>query len=209
MVELFAANIQQIAPRAESLVCLLSEERQARVRAFGTSGEALRRLAAGLLLYHVFGEGARSARFERGGRGKPSLPNARPYNLTHSGDFAVLAVSSKAVGVDLERIRPIDWQHISARFFHPDERAFLAESSNPESAFFWIWTLKESYLKAEGLGFSVSPARFSILPQQETEAVMSGQTGYRFRRYHTFAGYCMSLCCTEESISEEVRLLTF
>ena len=148
-------------------------------------------------------------KIERGNRGKPSLPNAKPYNLSHSGDYAVLAVSSGSVGVDLEQIRPIDWNLISARFFHPLERAFLAQSDDPLNAFFAIWTLKESYLKAEGLGFSVSPASFSILPEGETSAVMSGETGYLFRRFVAVEGYCLSLCCVEHEITEEVKLLSF
>ena len=209
MVELFAANILQIAPKAESLVTLLDEERQARVRAFGRSAEALRRLAAGLLLHRVFGDDTRQAKIERGSRGKPSLPNAKPYNLSHSGDYAVLAVSSGSVGVDLEQIRPIDWKLISARFFHPLERTLLEQSADPLSVFFSIWTLKESYLKAEGLGFSVSPASFSILPDGESGAIMSGETGYRFRRFAALEGYCLSLCCVEQEIASEVKLLSF
>ena len=209
MVELFVANIQQIAPKAESLISLLDEERQARVLAFGRSAEALRRLAAGLLLHRVFGENTRQAKIERGSRGKPSLPDTKPYNLSHSGDYAVLAVSNGSVGVDLERIRPIDWNLISARFFHPLERSFLLQSADPLSAFFSIWTLKESYLKAEGLGFSVSPASFSILPAGESGAVMGGETGYRFRRFTSLDGYCLSLCCVEPEISNEVHLLSF
>lgn len=209
LVELYAANIQQIAPSAESLICLLDEDRQARVRAFGGSNEALRRLAAGLLLYRVFGDGTRDTLFERGRRGKPSLPNGKPFNLSHAGDYAVLAVSNGNVGVDLERIRPIDWANISARFFHPEERAFLAQSSNPKAAFFWIWTLKESYLKAEGLGFSISPASFSILPQDDLGAIINIQTDYLFRRFDAFEGYCLSLCCVEQDITTKIRLLSF
>ena len=171
--------------------------------------EALRRLAAGLLLHRVFGDDTRQAKIERGNRGKPSLPNAKPYNLSHSGDYAVLAISSGSVGVDLEQIRPIDWKLISARFFHPLERAFLAQSADPLSTFFSIWTLKESYLKAEGLGFSVSPASFSILPEGESGAAMSGETGYRFCRFAALEGYCLSLCCVEPEIANDVKLLTF
>ncbi len=209
MVELFAANIQQIAPHAESLMGLLSEERQAYVRAFGGSSEALRRLAAGLLLHRVFGDRVRQSRLERGNLGKPSLSSEKPFNLTHSGDYAILAVSSGCVGVDLEKIRPINWSHIAARFFHPLERDFLVHAPDPRAAFFWIWTLKESYLKAEGLGFSVSPASFSILPTGDFEALMNGETSYRFRRFGALDGYCLSVCCVEPEISSEVRLLTF
>ncbi len=209
MVELFAADIKQIEPNALSLMNLLDEERQARVRTLGSSVAALRSLAAGLLLYHAFGENTRVSRFEHNKRGKPSLPNGRPFNLTHAGDYAILALSSKAVGVDLERIRPIDWQKISMRFFHPEERALLADSAHPLETFFWIWTLKESYLKAEGLGFSVSPASFSVLPVGEQDAWLNTESLYRFRRIRAFSGYCLSLCALESDIASEVRLLTF
>ena len=209
MVELFAADIKQIEPNALSLLTLLDEERQARVRMLGGSVAALRSLAAGLLLYSAFGESTRLSRFEHGKRGKPSLPNGRPFNLTHAGDYAVLALSSRSVGVDLERIRPIDWKKISARFFHPEERAFLAESASPLETFFWIWTLKESYVKAEGLGFSVSPASFCVLPVGEQDARFGAESPYLFRRFRAFSDYCLSLCTQEREITSEVRVLTF
>ncbi len=117
LVKLFAADIRQIAPNAPKLIALLDRERQARVRALGDSRAALLSLAAGLLLYDAFGEGTRSVRFEHGRRGKPHLPDRTPFNITHAGDYAVLALSTQSVGVDLEQIRPIDWQKIANRFF--------------------------------------------------------------------------------------------
>ena len=209
MVELFAADINQIAPRAHHLISLLDEERQARVRSFGESRSALLTLAAGLLLYDIFGERTRTAHFERGKRGKPHLPDYAPFNISHTGDYAVLALSRQAVGVDLERIRPLDWQRIALRFFHPEERAFLARSSEPESDFFRIWTLKESYLKAEGTGFSVSPASFAVLPTGEDSALFLGETAYRFTRLQAFSGYCLSVCSLEDEISEKVVIKQF
>ncbi len=208
MIELFAADIRQIAPRADKLICLLDEERQARVRAYGASDNAMRSLAAGLLLYDAFGESARNARFVHGKRGKPSLPSHRPFNLTHAGDYAVLALSEEAVGVDVERIRPINWQKLSTRFFHPREQRFLQEAHDPVEQFFTVWTLKESYLKAEGQGFSVSPRTFCILPDGES-AVLEGGTGYRFRSYDAFPGYCLSVCGRERAFPAAVQLRSF
>ncbi|MBA4348156.1 MAG: hypothetical protein C0413_04830 [Clostridiales bacterium] len=209
MVELIAANIHQIAPRAEQLVSLLDEERQARVRSFGDSRSALLTLAAGLLLYAVFGEQTRRSRFERGRRGKPHLVDHTPFNITHAGDYAVLALSAHPVGVDLERFRPIDWRRISERFFHPIEREYLAKSSDPEQDFFRIWTLKESYLKAEGTGFSVSPASFAVIPDGEYSAVFHGETDYRFKRLAAFPDYCLSVCSLEEDVADSVILKQF
>ena len=208
MVELFAADINQIAPRAHHLIGLLDEERQARVRAFGDSRSALRTLAAGLLLYDIFGERARTAHFERGKRGKPHLADNSPFNISHAGDFAVLALSRQTVGVDLEHIRPLDWQRIALRFFHPEERAYLAQSTEPERDFFRIWTLKESYLKALGHGFSVSPRSFCVLPEG-SGAVLEGDAGFRFQSFSVFPGYCLSVCCREEEIASNVVLKEF
>ncbi|NTU77678.1 MAG: 4'-phosphopantetheinyl transferase superfamily protein [Alphaproteobacteria bacterium] len=209
MVELFAADIHQIALRAHELIALLDQERQARVRAFGDSRSALQTLAAGLLLYAVFGEQTRSSHFERGRRGKPHLADHTPFNITHAGDYAVLALSSQTVGVDLERFRPLDWQRISERFFHPEERDYLAKSSEPEKDFFRIWTLKESYLKAEGTGFSVSPASFAVLPVGDQSAQFFGETDYRFTRLAAFPDYCLSVCSLEEVVADSVILKEF
>jgi 4'-phosphopantetheinyl transferase len=208
LIELFAADIRQIAPRADKLVRLLDEKRQTRVRAYGDSDNALRSLAAGLLLYDVFGEAARNTRFVHGRRGKPSLPLHQPFNLTHAGDYAVLAVSEQAVGVDVERVRAINWEKLSARFFHPHEQQFLRESDDPVKQFFTVWTLKESYLKAEGQGFSVSPRTFSILPLGNS-AVFEGGTGYHFRSFDAFPGYRLSVCGRENDIADGVSIRTF
>ncbi len=207
MVELYAADIRQIAPRAQDLIALLDAERQSRVRAFGESRSALLTLAAGLLLYAVFGQ--TRGRFERGNRGKPHLADHAPFNITHAGDYAVLALSAQSVGVDLERFRPLDWRRITERFFHPEERAFLLHSSEPERDFFRIWTLKESYLKAEGTGFSVSPASFAVIPVGESSAVFSGETDYCFTRLEAFPDYCLSICSLERAVADHVVLKEF
>ena len=208
MVELFAADIKQIAPKAEKLMLLLDEERQKRVRSYGSSRDALRCLAAGLLLYDAFGERARNAHFEHGKRGKPFLPDVSPFNLTHAGDYAVLALSKEAVGVDLERIRGINWSRVAERFFHPDEQRFLKQTSDPQTMFFTIWTLKESYLKAIGHGFSVSPRSFCVLPD-DSGAVLQNNSSFRFRSFSAFPGYCLSVCCREEEVSSNVILKEF
>ena len=208
MVELFAADIRQIAPRVNELLPLLDEERQKRVRAYGATDDALRSLAAGLLLYDAFGESARCARYEHGKRGKPYLADRLPFNITHAGDYAVLALSSETVGVDLERIRAINWRRLSTRFFHPDEQAFLASTADPLGMFFTVWTLKESYLKAEGQGFSVSPKSFCVLPQGDS-AVLQGGTAYHFRSISAPEGYRLSVCARERDIADRVNFRSF
>jgi len=201
LVELFAADIRQIAPHASELFSRVEPERQARVRAFRASDDALRCLAAGLLLADAFGD---DAQIVRDARGKPCVPGGRPFSLSHAGDYAVLALSSEAVGVDIERVRPVDWDRLSARFFHPGEHALLLESRDPLACFFRIWTLKESYLKAEGVGFSRSPAHFCILPESDGSARPAFESPYRFRSLDAFEGYCLSVCSREPEVAQSV-----
>ncbi len=90
------------------------------------------------------------------------------FNLSHSGDVALLAVTgAREVGVDVERIRPLDRRdQLARRFFSPQEVAVLA-GLPPESrseAFFTCWTRKEAYLKAKGGGISIGLDQFDVSP---------------------------------------------
>jgi len=98
---------------------------------------------------------------ERGEHGKPSLGAGEradlSYSLSHSGDFALMAVSKgRRVGVDLERVRPTArGGALAARFFSPQEADAIGVLSDRVrlEAFFRTWVRNEAYIK--GLGGSV------------------------------------------------------
>jgi 4'-phosphopantetheinyl transferase len=90
--------------------------------------------------------------------GKPYLP-ALPdlqFNLSHSHEMALVAVTSGiAIGVDVERFRPLqECMSIAERFFPPTEAAELAAlpPEGREVEFFRLWTRIEAKLKARGIG---------------------------------------------------------
>jgi 4'-phosphopantetheinyl transferase len=98
--------------------------------------------------------------FVRGEHGKPALGGLAAgrlrFNLSHTHGLVVLAVTRDVeLGIDVEwprrRGRLLD---IAARFFHPDELAALCAlpPGRRRGRFFALWTLKEAYLKARGLG---------------------------------------------------------
>jgi 4'-phosphopantetheinyl transferase len=94
--------------------------------------------------------------------GKPHLEDnaSLQFNLSHSGEVALLAVASgRALGIDLEELRPMgDMEGIVARFFSTAERvAFLrAPVDTRLNLFFRTWTRKEAYSKGLGVGLSAS-----------------------------------------------------
>lgn len=103
--------------------------------------------------------------FIQGPQGKPALagtadspapPVRLEYNLTGSGDLALVAVSLNVpVGVDCEQIRPCrELLGVAQRMFSPELAQALAETPEPErlDAFYTAWTALEAEVKADGRG---------------------------------------------------------
>ncbi|MEA3278381.1 MAG: 4'-phosphopantetheinyl transferase superfamily protein [Pseudomonadota bacterium] len=99
--------------------------------------------------------------FEHGIAGKPMLLGAQSaveFNLTTSGDLALVAVSlGYPVGVDCEQIREQrDVAAISRRMFDPEEAERIAAAPVAEqpARFFRSWTALEAGVKADGRGLA-------------------------------------------------------
>ncbi|BCM89730.1 4'-phosphopantetheinyl transferase Sfp [Abditibacteriota bacterium] len=90
--------------------------------------------------------------------GKPFLPDYPQwhFNVSHSQHRALFAVSyGREVGIDIELLRP----EISLPLLAPSalcdaERQQLNRAENTVATFLQLWTLKEAFLKAKGLGLS-------------------------------------------------------
>jgi 4'-phosphopantetheinyl transferase len=110
-------------------------------------------------------------RFRCSSYGKPSLADDNGgdwlcFNVSHSHELALIAVThGRAVGVDLEHIRPdVATEQIAEKFFSPREVAALRllPVAEQTEAFFNCWTRKEAYIKARGEGLSFPLSRFDV-----------------------------------------------
>jgi 4'-phosphopantetheinyl transferase len=151
------------------MLALLNDEERARAARF--LGEAPReqfiaaRATLRRLLGNLVGVAPEALRFGSTGNGKPILidlpaEQAVPFNLSHSGQGMVLAVSrEQEVGVDLEWLRPREtYREMAARYFTPREVASIMDLRS----FYAIWTRKEAFLKALGLGLAGGLERFAV-----------------------------------------------
>lgn len=107
--------------------------------------------------------------FAEVGPGKPVLASPAAdlhFNLTHSSDLAVVAVTRAApLGVDVERLRPIaERELVARRNFSRSEYAVLQGliPGARDLAFFQCWTRKEAYVKALGDGLHAPLDRFDV-----------------------------------------------
>lgn len=132
--------------------------------------------------------------FLRGPHGKPMLAgceNPVEFNLSHSGDWGLVAVARVAVGVDVEQVRSRGISpNLKERFLTPGERELLELKAHEHghTAFFIIWSRKEAYLKAAGLGLSAPFSRIdSSAPQlpdlDERGAPLAGETCWSVRDF--------------------------
>jgi 4'-phosphopantetheinyl transferase len=169
-VWIFSTNIS--SARCEEFRKILSPDEAARtdrIRFIAARGELRLRLASYIDTRPesiVFGVGPHGKPFLR----KPASP--LQFNLSHSGELAALVVTSGfRCGIDIERVRSkISDQALARRFFSARENAWLQSlpAGQRRHGFFRIWSVKESILKAEGLGISVP------LSTVDTSGVLNG-----------------------------------
>lgn len=90
---------------------------------------------------------------ERDRYGKPFLKQGDLFfNVSHSGDYLAAAVSEKPVGIDLERIRQVK-EGMYRKVVRPEEQVLIGTDRTRD--FIRLWTLKESFVKAEGYGMRI------------------------------------------------------
>lgn len=160
--------------------------------------------------------------FEAGPRGRPAIASPRlepglQFNLSHSADLVMMGVTAgRALGVDVESIdaREADVGRLD-RYFAPRESAALR--ALPPAArrqrFLQLWTLKESYIKARGLGLAIALDAFSFEMTAEGGLLlhMQPQLGdspacWQLWQLDPRAGYVAAVCA-ERAGAEAPRIL--
>jgi len=148
---------------------LLSDEERARQARFRFARDQRRHLVTRTLVRTVLSRYAPVAPadwvFRAGPRGRPAIesPATEPaleFNISHSADLVMLGVTTgRALGIDAESLaaREVDIDGLD-RYFAPEESAALLALAPAERRrrFFELWTLKESYIKARGLGLAIA-----------------------------------------------------
>jgi len=142
--------------------------------------------------------------------GKPFLKNYPHFyfNISHSKDYVVCAVSDMPIGIDIELVKNINL-NVAKRFFSASEYNYLLTQPKEEQLdyFYKLWTLKESYIKAVGKGLSIPLNSFSINICNDDITITSRKqpTTYIFYHYNISFDYKLSICVKKNNIYRNDR----
>ena len=159
-VHIWRVTTAQAAERWQSL---LSADERHRASAFKNETDRSRYVvahgAARTILGRYTSVRPEDLVFVEGRHGKPSLAGnaTAEFNLSHSGNLALLAVShTRAVGIDVvQHDGDVDHAGIAQRVFSAAERAAIESAVDRVTAFYMTWARKEAGLKARGLGLAI------------------------------------------------------
>jgi 4'-phosphopantetheinyl transferase len=131
--------------------------------------------------------------------GKPFLKNYENFhfNVSHSVDWIVCAIDNKPLGIDIEKIKPIDIRTAES-CFSAEEYSELIKLPEVEQInhFYNIWTLKESYIKNIGVGLSAQLKSFTIR-LIKNKIFFFGLNPFKknfFKQFEIEDGYKLSTC---------------
>jgi 4'-phosphopantetheinyl transferase len=143
---------------------LLAADERARAARFVFDHDRDRYVAAHAALRRILAVYSRrpaaALRFVHERQGRPRIEGvgALDFNLSHSGNLALIGVASHGpIGVDIEAARPAaDRAALAERYFSRAEAAALGAlpPALRDRAFLTCWTRKEACLKATGAGLS-------------------------------------------------------
>ncbi|MDR2864543.1 MAG: 4'-phosphopantetheinyl transferase superfamily protein, partial [Spirochaetaceae bacterium] len=164
---LYAMNINSVSdehsPLWEDRIRALPPDRVKKITAYRFLDDRKRSLSALVLLEAALG---RDVLFHiaEGEHGKPYIKDGPCFNISHSGEWVLLLVSEKPVGVDIERHKTRhNFREIARRAFHAVEYEELLAAPDQAKRFFDLWALKESYLKRLGCGLFTDSSSFRVL----------------------------------------------
>lgn len=114
---------------------------------------------------------------ERNEYGKPYIknnPNLH-FNISHTKDMIVCAVSEKSIGVDIETVRPT-YNRIAEKFFSVKEQEYIFKSKDGQDVRFCeIWTRKEAYVKWIGKGMLMPFKSFDVIHDNRIVTIFVGK----------------------------------
>lgn len=202
-IDLWQFSLAENLPNAAQI---LNEEEQARAARFYFSKHQRRfstgRVTLRIILARYLNTSPERLEFSYNFHGKPKVVNSArlQFNLSHTADLALLAVGKGfPMGIDVEKYSARPYEGIAKNAFSAQELAEFSKvpRSLKPAVFFHIWSQKEAFIKACGLGLAYPTKDFnvptSIPTQQLVDDPLNNMT-WQLRSFMPEIGYSAALC---------------
>ena len=120
------------------------------------------------------------------------------FNISHTAGLVIVGFSLNEIGVDIEWIdEKFDYRDILDNCFTVLEIKYIA---NDLYKFYELWTIKEAYLKCEGIGLIRDPKEIELVSISEKKAILSDNKGYyrELEIIRNITGYIGAISIMEE-----------
>jgi 4'-phosphopantetheinyl transferase len=156
-VDVWRINISANLSLLDSFLAIMPPSEIARADRYFQTKDKNRYIISRGALRNVLGkylnQSSGSVEFGAGENKKPYIINSNlNYNMSHSGDWILFAISNTKIGADTELINnAFNYQEVIEDNFSVDEVNYIRESASIER-FYMLWTRKEALTKATGKG---------------------------------------------------------
>lgn len=189
---------------------LISDDELAQAVRYRHEGARLQYLAGRALVRHALATLAPQAPptidIVPDSAGKPAFAKATGmghwhFNISHSGTLVACVLAGAPVGIDIEAVKPAsDHLAIARTHFSADEANWVAARSDAVARrFIALWTIKEAYLKALGIGLTIPVAgiaasRTALRSGRVASSAAPQPTPWHCRLAKPAPGYWLALC---------------
>ena len=217
-MKIFAVKIPEYLDEAcfKRLLLQLDSEKQQAIRSMKNQYVAKEALMSALLIRHIvnieLGFCNSEIVFGKNQYGKPHLigKNDFHFNLSCSGDWAVCAIDSEAVGIDIEKIDYQQPKIVLEVLSSAELTAYNNLNLKDKTSFFYnIWTRKESYVKAIGTGLNIPLNAVTVLAKNKNDifspvikAIPTNK--YFFKQYFMDNDYSLTVCAMGKNFADKI-----
>ena len=169
-IKLFKIELSQYYKLTELLLKSLSPEEAKRAQRYHRLKDSNRFIICRALLKYLIAEekglDISQIYFQKADNHKPYFPLDRSlfFNVSHAGDFAVIAIGNCELGIDVEQIDTnFKYADILSTVFSAKEINFINHSEFERRTFYKLWTRKEAIVKTTGKGIDEEFVNIPVL----------------------------------------------
>lgn len=208
-LSIFRIHVPQFVSCLDYLHSLLKPEEETRKNKYRFERDQQRFVVTRGILRILLGQHAdqspKAIGFTVGSNKKPQL-NCFPdlhYNVSHSGDWILIGIANRTIGVDLEKINTdFLFQDVIAYSFSEAEKTHLAMNQNNSAVFYQLWTRKEAFVKATGQGID---ANFNRIPCLNGNHPVDSDKSWLVSSFNVAENYVATVAYPVESVAATIN----